>query len=103
MLSDVLLTVTVAVLMTLPEVLAVGVVPPVVEAVPDPLVVPPHTAKRTTSAAKRRIVYQVRGLAYEAKSVVYIVFASFARSDIHKENELGIVLMKDTFDCYKDF
>src|SRR6266568_3269246 len=98
MLFDVPLTVTVAVLMTLPEVLGVGVVPPplpylppspllllvvgvvppVVEAVPDPLVVLPQAATRTTSVANTKRLHQVRNLARGVKRVLYIMFASFA-------------------------
>jgi hypothetical protein len=94
MLSDVPLTVTVAVLMTLPEVLAVGVVPPplpylppllvvgvvppAVEAVPDPLVVLPQAATRMASVANTRRLHQVRNLAREVKRVLCIMFSSFA-------------------------
>src|SRR6266849_5616400 len=98
MLSDVPLTVTVAVLMTLPEVLAVGVVPPplpylppppllllvvgvvppAVEAVPDPLVVLPQAATRRTSVANTKRLHQVRYLAREVKRVLCIMFSSFA-------------------------
>jgi hypothetical protein len=85
------LTVAVAALMTLPEVLAVGVVPPprpylpplpllllVVGVVPDPLVVLPQAATMMTSVANTRRLLQVRNLARELKKVLCIMFSSFA-------------------------
>jgi hypothetical protein len=106
-LLDVPLTVTVAVLMTLPEVLAVGVVtppwpylpplpllllvvgvvPPVVYVVPDPVVVPPQAAKRVTSVANTRILHLERNRAHELKKGVYMLFASFASRNVSKKNE----------------
>jgi hypothetical protein len=106
-LLEVPLTVTVAVLMTVPDVLAVGVVPPpwpylpppplllllvvgvvppVVEAVPDPLVVPPQAAKRKMSAAKTRRLHQVRNLARETKRGVSMLFTSFVSRTFSKKN-----------------
>ena len=107
MLLDVPLIVTVAVLMTLPDVLAVGVVtppwpylpplpllllvvgvvPPVVYVVPDPVVVLPQAAKRMTSVANTRILHQERNLARELNRGVYMLFASFASRNLSKKKD----------------
>jgi hypothetical protein len=94
MVTEAPLTVAVAVLMTLPELLVVGVVPPpppylpplllggvvppVEGVVPDPLVVLPQAATRTTSTTNARILHQVRVLMDEVKRVLCITFSSFA-------------------------
>jgi len=108
MVSDVPFTVTVAVLMRLPELLlvgvippplpylpppytllllVVGVVPPAEEVVPDSLVLLPQAAKRTTSVANTNILDKVRILACKVKKLLSITFSSFISGDTCTENE----------------
>jgi hypothetical protein len=123
--TEVPLTVAVAVLMTLPVLLVVGVtppplpylpplllvgvVPPVVAVAPDPLVVLPQAATRTTSNTNASILHQVRVLICEVKRVLCITFSSFAYGDSCRENKLRNDLLiythrgyKDVFDIRKD-
>jgi hypothetical protein len=115
--SDVPFTVAVAVLMRLPEPLVVGVVPPplpylpppyllpllvwvvppVEEAVPDPLIVLPQAAKKTTSVANTGILHQLWVLAYEVKRLLCITFSSSASGDTRNENELWNDLLIDAY------
>ena len=123
------MTVAVAVLMTLPVLLdvgvtppplpylppplLVGVVPPVVTVAPDPLVVLPvvlpQAATRTTSTTNASILHQVRVLICEVKRVLCITFSSFAYGDSCRENKPRNELLiythrgyKDVFDIRKD-
>jgi hypothetical protein len=127
--TEVPLTVAVAVLMTLPVLLVVGVtppplpylpplllvgvVPPVVAVAPDPLVVLPvvlpQAATRTTSTTNASILHQVRILMGEVKRVLCMMFSSFSCGDICNEHESCNDLLiythrgyKDVFDIRKD-
>jgi hypothetical protein len=122
--SDLPFSVMVAVLMRLPELLAVGVVPPPVpylpppyplpllplvwvvppdgEVVPDSLVLLPQAARMTTSVANISILHQVRPLACEVKRVLRIMFSSFASGETSSggtfnENESQYDLMLYTY------
>jgi len=104
-LSDAPFTVTVAVLMIVPELLVVGVippplpylpppypllvwaVPPVEEGVVDPLVELPQAAKMKTSVVNTRKLHQVRVLVCELKRLLCITVSSFASGDTSIENE----------------
>jgi hypothetical protein len=118
--TDVPFTAAVAVLMRLPELLAVGVfpppppylppyplplvvgvVPPVEEAVPVPLVVLPQAVKRTMHVTKTRILNQPRILACVVKRLLRITFSSFTCGDICNENESCNDLLVYTYWSYK--
>jgi hypothetical protein len=116
------LTVAVAVLMTLPvllvvgvvppplpylpPLLVVGVVPPEVAVVPDPLVVLvvvlPQAATRTASNTNAKILHQVRVLMGEVKRVLCIKVSSFAYSEICSENKSRNDLLIYTHRGYRD-
>src|SRR5713101_4812027 len=90
----------------LPPPLLVGVVPPVVAVVPDPLVVLPvllpQAATRTTSNPNARILHQVRILTCEVKRVLCMMFSSFSCGDICIENKPRNDLMIYTHRGYRD-
>jgi hypothetical protein len=84
--------------MIVPELLAVGVIPPpppylppplLVWVVPpvDPLVELPQAAKMTTRVVNTRILHQVRVLTCKAKRLLCITISSFAPGDTGIENE----------------
>ena len=85
----------------LPPLLIVGVVPPVVAVVPDPLVVLPvllpQAATRTTSNTNAMILHQVRVLMNEVNRVLCMMFSSFTCGDIGNEHESCNDLMIDTY------
>jgi hypothetical protein len=104
--TEVPLTVAVAVLMTLPVLLVVGVVPPpllvgvvppVEGVVPEPLVLLPvllpQAATRTMSVANTKRLNQVRILTCEVKRLLCIMFSFFASGDTYNENESNNDLM----------
>src|SRR5713101_5925179 len=89
----------------LPPPLLVGVVPPVVAVVPDPLVVLPvllpQAATRMTSNTNARILHQVRVLMGVVNRVLGMMFSSFAYSDICSENKSRNDLMIYTHRGYR--
>jgi hypothetical protein len=125
--SDLPFTVAVAVLMRLPELLVVGVVPPpppylpplyplpllvgvvppVEEAVPVPLVVLPQAVKRTIHATKTSILNQLRNQACVVERLLRITFSSFAcgviaSGDTCNENKSCNDLLVNTYRSYKE-
>src|SRR5262245_25875422 len=62
--------------------LLLGVVPPVEEAVPVPLVVLPQAVKRTMNVMQTSILYQLRILACDVERALRITFSSFTCGDI---------------------
>jgi hypothetical protein len=107
MVSDLPLTVAVAVLSILPPLLVVGVVPPpfpylpplllvgvvfcevlvVEELEPELLPVLPQAAKRSMSVTATSTPGQVRDREWERKSLLCMVFFSFACAENPNENE----------------
>src|SRR2546430_2402886 len=119
--TEVPLTVAVAVLMTLPVLLVVGVtppplpylpplllvgvVPPVVAVAPDPLVVLPvvlpQAATRTTSTTNASILHQVRVLMGEVNRVLCMMLSPFSCVDCCRETESRFDLMIYTHRGYR--
>ena len=87
--------------------LPLGVVPPVEEAVPVPLVVLPQAEKRTIHMTKTSRLNQLRILSCVAERVLRITFSSFTCGDIASgdsgsENKSWNDLLVDTDWSYKD-